>query len=210
MLRPLWHILRSLVNCCMQQSRELKIGATIFYASLSLSIIGCALLIWQESRGPAAFGVLLVIAVAAPFLLRRLVDSKQLVGWLLAFATLNLLLIVPELALRVVGFRGEAGIQFGYPRPQEFVAFDPDARLFWKLRSSNRNVNSLGFPGKEVVVPKPDHRYRVLFLGDSCTQQGYPDIVEILQNGGREALTRQIESITLAVSGYSSHQGRSR
>src|SRR6185503_10239350 len=132
-----------------------------------------------------------VIAVAAPFLLRRLVDSKQLVGWLLAFATLNLLLVVPELALRVVGFRGEAGIQFGYPRPQEFVAFDPDARLFWKLRSSNRNVNSLGFPGKEVAVPKPDHRYRVLFLGDSCTQQGYPDIVEILQNGGHEALTRQ-------------------
>jgi lysophospholipase L1-like esterase len=116
--------------------------------------------------------------------------------------------VVPELALRVVGFRGESGIQFGYPRPENFVALEPDPRLFWKLRPSSPNVNSLGFPGHEIAVPKPRDRYRILFLGDSCTQQGYPDIVEVLLNGSHADKDRRIESITLAVSGYSSHQGR--
>ena len=194
----------------MEHSRELKIGATIFYASFSLSIIGCTLLIWQQnSRGLAVLSLFVVLAVSAcRSFLRHLAGSEQLAEWLLAFATLNLFLIVPELALRVTGFRGEAGIQFGYPRPHEFVKFDPDERLFWKLRSTDRNVNSLGFPGKEIVTPKPDHRYRILFLGDSCTQQGYPDMVELLLNGGQETTARRFECITLAIAGYSSHQGR--
>jgi lysophospholipase L1-like esterase len=193
----------------MQHSRELKIGATICYASFSLSIIGCTLLIWQESRGLAVLSLFLLLAVSTRLsLLRHLVSSKQLAGWLLTFATLNFLLIVPEVALRVAGFRGEAGIQFGFPRPEDFVRFDPDERLFWKLRSSDPNVNSFGFPGKEIVTPKPDHRYRVLFLGDSCTKQGYPDIVELLLNGGNDTTARRFESITLAISGYSSYQGR--
>jgi len=192
----------------MQQSRELKIGTTIFYASLFFSVIGCALLIWQESRGLALLSLFLVLAIAAPFFLRRMVSSSTLAGWLLAFATLNFFLIVPELGLRAIGFRAEAGIQFGYPRPEEFVRFDPDERLFWKLRSSNRNVNSLGFPGREIVTPKPNDRYRIMFLGDSCTQQGYPDMVEALLNKDGESTSKRFESITLAISGYSSHQGR--
>ena len=192
----------------MQESRELKIASTIFYASLSPSIIGCTLLVWQESRGAAILSVLLLFAVFLPRSLLRPVGSTRLAGWLLTLATLNLLLVVPELALRVTGFRGEAGIQFGYPRPEEFVRFDPDERLFWKLRSSDRNVNSLGFPGDEVVTPKPHDRVRALFLGDSCTQQGYPDMVELLLNEGHEASARRFESVTLAISGYSSHQGR--
>ena len=160
----------------MEHSRELKIGATIFYASFSLSIIGCTLLIWQHnSRGLAVLSLFVVLAVSAcRSFLRHLAGSKQLAEWLLAFATLNLFLIVPELALRATGFRGEAGIQFVYPRPHEFVKFDPDERLFWKLRSTDRNVNSLGFPGKEIVTPKPDHRYRILFLGDSCINKAIP------------------------------------
>jgi lysophospholipase L1-like esterase len=191
----------------MRDSQELKIGATIFFASLSLSLILSTLLVWQQSKGPLLFlGLLLALAFLVRLSLRwPRVPSKGFVGWMLALATLNFVVLVPELALRVTGFRGEAGIQFGYPRPQEFVAFDADPRLFWKLRSSNRNVNSLGFPGHEIAIPKPKDRYRIMFLGDSCTQQGYPDIVEVLMN---ESNGRRIESITLAVSGYSSYQGR--
>ena len=191
-----------------EHTKELKIGATIFFASVFMSMVGCTLLVWQESKTLAFLSVLLVLAVSIrASLLRRLVDSKRLAGWLLALATLNFVVAVPELGLRAAGFRGEAGIQFGYPRPEEFMGFDPDPRLFWKLRSSNRNVNSLGFPGHEVASPKPKDRYRILFLGDSCTQQGYPDIVEVLLNEG-DVGKRRFESITLAVSGYSSHQGR--
>jgi lysophospholipase L1-like esterase len=193
----------------VQHSRELRISATIFYTSLCLSIIGCTVLIWQESRGLAVLTLLGMLAVSTrASLLTRLVSSEKLAGWMLALATLNFFLIVPELTLRVAGFRSEAGIQFGYPRPEEFVGFDPDERLFWKLRTSGRNVNSFGFPGEEVVIPKPAGRYRILFLGDSCTQQGYPDMVEVLLNAGDETTPRRFESVTLAISGYSSHQGR--
>jgi len=192
-----------------EHSKELKIGATIFFASVFMSIVGCTLLVWQESKGLALLSVLLVLAASIRIsLLRHLVDSKRLPGWLLVLATLNFVVAVPELGLRATGFRGEAGIQFGYPRPEEFMGFDPDPRLFWKLRSSNRNVNSFGFPGHEVAIPKPKDRYRILFLGDSCTQQGYPDIVEVLLNEGNVGTARRFESVTLAVSGYSSYQGR--
>ena len=76
----------------------------------------------------------LILSVATCYsLVKRLGSSQKFIGWAVTFATLNFLLVVPELALRVVGFRGEAGIQFGYPRPEEFVRFDPDERLFWKL-----------------------------------------------------------------------------
>src|SRR5204863_6785926 len=98
----------------MQQARELRIGATIFYASLSVSFICCVLLIWQESRGLTVLSLSLILAAAlCAVLVRRYVSSNQLAGWLVAFATLNIVLVVPELALRVVGYRGEAGIQFG-------------------------------------------------------------------------------------------------
>lgn len=193
----------------MRDSQELKISATIFFASVLMSLIGCALLVWQESKALALLSLLLVLAVSVRYsLVRHLVSSKHLPGWLLAVATLNFVLVLPELALRVAGFRGEAGIQFGYPRPSDFIGLDPDPRLFWKLRASNENVNSLGFPGDEVAIPKPKDRFRILFLGDSCTQQGYPDTVEVLFNGSHKGEGKRIESVTLAVSGYSSHQGR--
>ncbi len=169
----------------MQPDRESKIAETILYSSLFLSIIGCTLLFWQESRGVALLGFVLVVAVSVGRpLLERLVGSKNLVGWSLTLATLNLFLVVPELGLRAADFRAESGIQFGYPRPTEFMRFAPDERLFWKLPPSNQNVNSLGFPGDEIPSPKPAGRYRVMFLGDSCTQQGYPDFVELFLNEG--------------------------
>jgi lysophospholipase L1-like esterase len=193
----------------MQQDRESKIAETILYSSLFLSIAGCTLLLWQESKGLALLSGVLIIAVTIGRpLLSRFVGSKKLAGWALTLATLNLFLVVPELGFRVAGFRAESGIQFGYPRPTAFMGFAPDERLFWRLQPSTQYANSLGFPGDEIVSPKPAGRYRVMFLGDSCTQQGYPDIVEsFLNESGRNSST-QVEAITLALSGYSSHQGR--
>lgn len=126
----------------------------------------------------------------------------------LSIAVLNLCAIVPELSLRIANFRYESGIQFGYPRPSNFIRYEPDEQLFWKLKASEPDVNSLGFPGKKIIVPKSENVLRLLFLGDSCTQQGYPEIVARLLNDKYSNRSETFESITLAVAGYSSYQGR--
>jgi lysophospholipase L1-like esterase len=128
--------------------------------------------------------------------------------WLLLLATLNLFVVVPELGLRLADFRYESGIQFGFPRPSQFVHYRPDAKLFWRLGPDHPQANSLGFPGRELITPKPSGTYRIVFLGDSVTHQGYPDYVEQMLNSHRSHDNRHYESVTLAVAGYSSHQGR--
>jgi len=37
-----------------------------------------------------------------------------------------------------------------------------------------------------------------MFLGDSCTQQGYPDIVELFLSEGSRNSSTEVEAITLA------------
>jgi lysophospholipase L1-like esterase len=114
--------------------------------------------------------------------------------WALAVVTLLLVVVVPELALRLTEFRYESGIAFGFPRRAEFRRFVPDERLFWRL------------------AQEPEHDTRetgdavVLFLGDSVTYQGYPDQVEGLLATKLGPSTR-VRCLSLAVPGYSSHQG---
>lgn len=124
----------------------------------------------------------------------------------LAIAVLNGLVVVPELALRLRDFRYEAGIQFGYPRPTGFTYLEPDEKLFWRRNPADRNVNSLGFVGREVVTPKPAGSFRILFLGDSVTEQGFPDVVGHLLNLDRPDSLR-CDCVSLAAAGYSSYQG---
>ena len=73
-------------------------------------------------------------------------------------------------------------------------------------------MNSFGFRGREVAVPKPATTYRIAFMGDSCTELGtpsnYPALVEARLNEIRSAPDLTFESVTVAVSGYSSHQGK--
>lgn len=126
----------------------------------------------------------------------------------LAIAVINASTVVPELALRLMGFRYEAGIQFGYPRPSTFIHLMPDPQLFWRRNPSDRGVNSLGFVGREVAVPKPAGTRRILFLGDSVTEQGFPDVVEYLLNIRHASGATRYECVTLASAGYSSYQGR--
>jgi lysophospholipase L1-like esterase len=126
----------------------------------------------------------------------------------LALAVLNLLLAVPELGLRVAGFRYVSGIEFGYPEPEQFWELVPDRELFWKL-PHDELANSLGFFGPEPAVPKPRGTFRVVYLGDSCSQQGYPNAwPELATRALAQNGVRPVDEVNLALSGYSSHQGR--
>jgi lysophospholipase L1-like esterase len=69
-------------------------------------------------------------------------------------------------------------------------------------------VNSLGFPGPDIAEPKPADVFRILFLGDSVTQQGLPHTVEQFLNTTYPNSDKRFESVALGISGYSSHQGR--
>ena len=90
--------------------------------------------------------------------------------------------------------------------------FVRDDERFWRLDPKRPEVNSWGFLGGEVAVPKPEGLFRVAFLGDSCAQWGepvpYPAIVQRLLNAAREPGAPEVESLSLAVAGYTSHQGR--
>lgn len=153
---------------------------------------------------PALLGVVLAVVLAwlgQPF-------SERAVGPALAIATLNLCLVLPEVALRAVGFRYESGIEFGYPNTLQFERFVPDETLFWHASPASGSVNSLGFFGPEPAVPCPPNTTRLLFLGDSCTVRGYPEIAVDLLNAGHADAAGRFECVNLALNGYTTHQGR--
>lgn len=128
--------------------------------------------------------------------------------WLLSLVVLVLAAAIPELVLRLVGFQHASGVQFGWPTPEMLVRFEPDERLFWKLPPSRKGINSLGFVGPEIEIPKPEGTWRALFLGDSCTFRGYPRTVEkLLARDGPPGGPR-CEAVNLGIPGYTSHQGR--
>lgn len=127
-----------------------------------------------------------------------------------AAALFNLLVAGPELALRLRGFEYPSGIQFGYPDPTQMASYAYDPLLFWR-HAPGPGVNSLGFRGAEVVRPKPPGVVRALFLGDSVAElphgAGYPGALEQLAVTDRSGATPRLESVVLAMAGYSSHQG---
>ncbi|MBN1779917.1 hypothetical protein JW948_02230 [bacterium] len=179
-----------------------------FYSgSVSLSILLSILTV--QKWNPHAF---LILFFTAALLTGRMWSRRQErrmkpAGILMTLAMLNLLFMVPELGLRAARFRYESGIQFGHPRPTHFINFITDKDLFYTLDPKSRHVNAFGFPGHDIKIPKPANTVRLLYLGDSCTQQGYPAYVE-------KALNRMMpdslyaESVPLALSGYTSYQGR--
>lgn len=194
-------------NHFASQDIEYKLIRLILVSSLLISI--SLALVETVQYTPVVF-VLLGLIIALPVLLVALSlfhRRGMKLGWFVSLAFLNLFLFVPELGLRVANFQYESGIQFGYPRPSHFVRLDPDQDLFWKLDPTLPDVNSEGFPGDEFNIPKPQDVFRILYLGDSCTYQGYPEDVEHLLNSDNPESSRKIESVTLAVPGYSSHQG---
>lgn len=112
----------------------------------------------------------------------------------------------PELGLRVAGLRfDESGVIFGIWAP---IEAREHADFFWTLPPERAEVNSEGFPGPELVVPKPAGTWRMVFLGDSCTQQGFPARVADRLAAGASTPSPRFEAINLGVAGYSSLQGR--
>ncbi|HEQ98485.1 MAG TPA: hypothetical protein ENO22_03995 [candidate division Zixibacteria bacterium] len=197
-----------------EKKKNLRITKAIYSFSLIVSILLSVVLLFSSAK----WLIMIAILAALFFLGIRVADVLDRCGksysWLLTIAVLNLFIIVPELSLRVAGFSYVSGIanmaeeQFAVLRPEARSIFVPDKNLFWKLPPSNENVNSFGFPDKEIEIPKPANVYRILFLGDSVTQLGYPRFVErflnmLLGNGHV-----YVECVTMAVAGYSSYQGK--
>lgn len=186
-------------------ARDARIARVLLLIAL---LPACTLALYSGLRDPRYLGVaalfgggIAAIWRVAPGLAQRGWNPN----WLLALAALSLAVLTPELALRSAGFRYESGIEFGYPRPSHFVAFEAHPEFFWTLRPGSEGVNSWGFPGPEIALPKPDGVTRIAVFGDSCSQSGYPEALETLLY---EAPARRVEVIRLAVSGYSSFQGR--
>jgi len=128
---------------------------------------------------------------------------------LLSVAALVFVVGLPELLLRALDYQYESGVEFRIPEEDpSFLAYQPDPHLLFKFDPAHPRVNSLGFPDGEVVLPKPPGVFRMLFLGDSCTQQGYPAEVAARLAASRSSQGPAFDAVTLAVAGYSSFQGR--
>lgn len=191
-----------------RQRTSAKIIQIIFVGSLLLPWIATYLLTLSQERYWLHFNYgLICFAVAGYVAIQSLARRGKNIDWVLSVAVLNLLVLTPELFLRQANFHYETGVQFGYPKPAQFEAFVPDKDLFWKLPPQKPGVNSLGFEGKEIEVPKPAGIYRILFLGDSVPRQGYPAMVETFLNAQPQRKNR-FECINLSMSGYSTYQGR--
>lgn len=118
-----------------------------------------------------------------------------------------LLIGASEIILRIVDFRHESHVSFGALRPECEVFFVPDRELYWKYRPNSTGINSLGFRGEEIAIPKPNKVKRLLFLGDSCTDQNFARYVKELLNRQFGHSGTKYECVILAAPGYSSYQG---
>jgi lysophospholipase L1-like esterase len=170
------------------------------------AVAACWLALADPAKTSWLLGACLLVATIAGFgAVQRLPRAEN---WAVALSTLSLLVLWPEIGLRLAGFEFDrAGVvQFGFPKPERIVEFERDPELFWRLRPGVHGHNSFGFLGREWKIPKPPGVFRIAFFGDSCTYQPYPALVESELKKRRPALNG--EACSLGVPGYSSHQGR--
>ncbi|NIS82726.1 MAG: hypothetical protein GTO14_21575, partial [Anaerolineales bacterium] len=187
---------------------ELIYTRALFSISLLISIVLAVVVTFDDLLFVKFLFGLVLFTVVSLVVMSMLHSMEKRLGFFLSLAMLNLFIVVPELVLRVANFRYEGGIQFGYPRPSQYIRLMPDPELFWRLNPDYPGVNSEGFPGDEFTIPKQEGVFRTLYLGDSTTVQGYPHEVEHIINQEHESGVTKYESVSLAVYGYSSHQGR--
>jgi lysophospholipase L1-like esterase len=190
------------------EKRELIYTRALFSISLLISIVLAVIVTINDLLFIKVLFGLALFTVVSLVVMNMLHSANKRLGLFLSLAILNIFLVVPELVLRVTGFRYEAGIQFGYPRPSQYIRLMPDPELFWRLNPSYPDVNSEGFQGDEFSIPKQTNVFRMLYLGDSTTVQGFPQEVEEILNHRLTQAALQYESVSLGVYGYSSHQGR--
>lgn len=171
-----------------------RLAATAAVAAVALAVLWRGAPLW--AGGALGAGIALVAVRAA-----------GRAGPALALSVFTLAVAGAELGLRAAGFERVSGVQFGYPTPELFWRLEPDPELLWRLPVDDEDVNELGFLGPAPEVPKPDGTFRILVLGDSCSQQGWPEgwpeiLAELL-----DAESRPVDVANLSCSGYSSFQG---
>ena len=188
--------------------REYQIIRYLFSASFAASTLLALIVTLDDYLFIRVLFILIVFTVVSLILMSMLQLLGMPTSFFLSLAVVNMLLIIPELSLRLTDFHYETGIQFGYPRPIQFIRFELDPNLYWKLDPSYPGVNAYGFPGEEFTIPKPENTFRILYLGDSVTVQGYPQEVERLLNASHGGASLAFESVSLAVYGYSTYQGK--
>ena len=91
-------------------------------AAFSLAITALLALVMLSRRsGGSRWALVTGLAVLAipvsSWIIKTLARRGKPYKWILILAMVNLLLIVPELSLRVAQFHYQSGIEFGYPRP---------------------------------------------------------------------------------------------
>lgn len=190
----------------MQESSELRAVRMLFVGSFLLSSILLILLALSQNTKThilASYISIVVLFAGTAYLGSSSIRRKKTLELFLLAAAVNLIIVPTETFLRIRGFRYEPGVQFGYPRPYQFSAFEPHEKLFFIFPRSNPGVNSYGFDGPEPARPKPARTTRIIFLGNSCTWQGLPGGVEAILRGEHP----EIECLNFATPGYSSHQG---
>ncbi len=200
----------------MATSHELKFTQIFFTVSVICSIV-LSLILTIRANDPIWLSIccgLILFLIVSWFLMSHLYRKQKNISLFLTLGIFNLLLVAPELVLRVAAdFRYESGVwqkrDFAYPEQRHFFwRIIPDDKLFWKYSPDEPGINSWGFRGKEIEVRKPRNVIRAVFLGDSCMEQGYPTMAGELMNEKYGNRLRQFECVTLAVAGYSSHQGK--
>lgn len=113
-----------------------------------------------------------------------------------------------ELALRTYGFAH--GIRY---RPHPALGWEmvPGQRAFNVRGRAVVRINSLGFRGPEVRIPRPASTYRLLFLGDGSTlanqiaeERTYPFLVR--QDLAQRQPPRDVDVVVAAVGSYQLEQ----
>ena len=175
----------------------------LYFGSLLPPLVAAAALVWTQ---PEALPLVISVGTLATlglFCARRLAGRKWRNEWLLPAAVLNLVVVTPELALRVTPLERDMGIRNEYINQFQQLTRDDD--LLWTL-PPGPGVNTLGFHGPDITVAKPAGVCRILYLGDSVEAQGYPWLVDArLRAGGPTAC---VETVNLSLGGYSSYHGR--
>lgn len=196
-----------------ESSNQCRFARILITASLAISVALSIPLLFSNPVSLLFVFALVLLLAGVLFAINKQIGGKLICRLMLVTAVVVCLVVIPELLLRLIGFRyqgslhNQTGEKFATLRPETRTLFVPDDKLYWKLPSIQPNVNSYGFPGHEIAVPKPPGIYRMIYLGDSVTQLGYPRFVERLLQGllGRDDI--EIEAVIMAVAGYSSYQG---
>jgi hypothetical protein len=191
----------------MKGSTELNATRMVFFASFLIStILFIFLSLDQPLRSNIAagylWGTILVLGTIAIGSCRG--PRRRFLRFFLVVAIVNILIVPAEIYLRYISYRYEPDIEFGNPRPYQLSGEEYDEELFWTFPRSGVGINSYGFIGSEPAIPKPAGRYRILFLGNSCTSDGLPEMVELILSQENPA----VECLNFAVPGYSSYQGK--